>query len=77
MLRYSLISTDIPFVRAREDVQYNFYLTKLLSRPLDPVITPDVGETSSVSMNEFVSSRPFDNFLFIDEHNHWRMDHYL
>lgn len=51
--------TDMKFLRAREEMQYQVYLKKLSSRLLYHVLTPDVVEVSSVSMNKVVLSRPF------------------
>lgn len=56
----------MPLVRAREEVQYEVELMKLLSLLLDPVLTSDVGEVSSVSMNKLVLRRKLEKFWFRD-----------
>lgn len=53
-LRFSGRLTDIPIVRAREEVQYELDLTNLLSCLLDPALTPDVDEVPKVVMKKVV-----------------------
>lgn len=66
--------TDMPFLRAREEIQYEVDLTSFVGRLLDRLLTSDVGEVSSVGMSKVILGRSFHKLWLIDKHKYWGRD---